>query len=64
MTLDADYFRARAIEERDRATKATSQNIADIHGELAMKYEALARQADLHPTMWVGWDGMSDVHSS
>lgn len=38
---DQDYFRARAEEERRRASQATAPNIANIHLELAAKYDEL-----------------------
>ncbi|MCL6729775.1 hypothetical protein [Sphingomonas hankyongi] len=38
---DQDYFRLRAEEERQRASQATSANIANIHLELAAKYDEL-----------------------
>ena len=46
---DADYYRARAIEERDMAQRANRENVAAIHDELARQYDALADQADLRP---------------
>ncbi|HEU0310163.1 MAG TPA: hypothetical protein VFR36_02935 [Sphingomicrobium sp.] len=58
---DQDYFRARAEEERRRASQATVPNIANIHLELAAKYDELvalyaplsdSRDADDSP-----WEG-------
>lgn len=56
---ELEYFRARAAEERSLAQKADQQRVARIHLELAEKYEALAREADQHPTLGAGWDDMS-----
>lgn len=61
MTSDVDYYRARALEERDRAEAASDPTSATIHRDLATKYEALAREADMQPTLRPGWDGMSDA---
>ena len=44
---DDEYFRARAIEERQAAADATKSDVALIHAELASLYEALARQPEL-----------------
>ena len=43
---DVAYFRQRAIEERERSGTAASPSIAEIHLSLAMKYEAMAEQAE------------------
>lgn len=48
---DQDYYRARAIEERERAGSSDSANVREIHDELARLYEALAEQAELRPTL-------------
>ncbi len=44
---DIEYYRARAVEEREAATDASRSNIAAIHEELARLYEALAEQPEL-----------------
>jgi len=44
---DEEYFRARAIEERQAAADATKTEVAMIHEELARLYEALADQPEL-----------------
>ena len=44
---DEEYFRARAIEERQAAADATKSEVALIHAELARLYEALARRPEL-----------------
>ena len=46
---DADYYRNRAAEERDRAATADRPAIAEIHLELAQKYERLASEANAQP---------------
>jgi hypothetical protein len=43
MPHDSDYFRARAMEERERADKADRVYLAKLHKELA---EQLDRRAD------------------
>lgn len=48
---DADYYRARAIEERGLAKDADRANVAAIHEELSRQYDALAEQAELRPTL-------------
>lgn len=61
MTSDVDYYRARAFEERERAATPSDPHIASIHGDLAAKYEALASEADVQPTLQPSWDGISDA---
>ena len=46
-TEDDDYFRARAIEERQAAADSTKSEVALIHEELARLYEAMAEQPEL-----------------
>lgn len=48
---DQDYYRARAIEERERAGSSERANVREIHEELARLYEALAEQAELRPRL-------------
>ena len=48
---DHDYYRARAIEERERANSSDRSNVREIHEELARLYEALAEQAELRSTI-------------
>ena len=43
---DADYYRARAIEQRGWANDAELPDVAAIHRELAQKFEGLADQYD------------------
>ncbi len=44
---EIEYYRARAIEEREAAADASQSNVAAIHEELARLYEALADQPEL-----------------
>ena len=46
MPHDADYYRARAIEQRGRAEEADRADVAAIHRELARKFDRLAEQCD------------------
>ena len=48
---DTEYYRARAIEERELALKAERQDVAAIHEELARQYQALVDKAELRPTL-------------
>jgi hypothetical protein len=48
---DIDYYRARAIEERERASVADRQDVAEIHLELARLYDALVKEPALRPTL-------------
>ncbi|MFL6721966.1 MAG: hypothetical protein ACJ8FT_09230 [Sphingomonas sp.] len=44
MTQDPDYFRRRAAEARDAACSKDEPQQAEIAGELALAYAALARR--------------------
>ena len=46
MPHDADYYRARAIEERGRAATAGRVYLSAIHRELAEHLEQRAEQCD------------------
>jgi len=46
MPHDADYYRARAIEERERAQDADRVYLAAIHRELAHQLERRADECD------------------
>jgi hypothetical protein len=46
---DADYFRARAADERRRIQHAASIRARRIHREMAEHYETLARLLDHQP---------------
>lgn len=45
-SADAQYFRARALEERQRAVGAASPVVRAVHLEFAMRYEHLAGELD------------------
>lgn len=47
---NSDYYRARAIEERWLARDAGRTDVATIHEELAIQYDALAEQLELRPS--------------
>lgn len=61
MASDTEYYRARANEERDRAAMATDPSIANVHRDLAAKYEAQAKAAEAQPPLWRDLDDMSDA---
>lgn len=46
---DVEYYRARAIEEREHALAADRQDVAAIHLELARLYDALVAEPELRP---------------
>ena len=46
MPDDADYYRARAIEQRGLAVDADIPHVAAIHRELARQYDRLAERCD------------------
>jgi hypothetical protein len=48
---DVEYYRARAAAERELAEASENAEVAGIHEELAVQYEALVEQADLRPTL-------------
>jgi len=48
---DVEYYRARAATERERAQASENADVAAIHEELAIQYEALVEQAALRPTL-------------
>ena len=58
-TSDKDYYRARALEERDRAQTANERKIAAIHRDLAKKYEALEKEVERQPNFRSARDAMS-----
>ena len=45
---DREYYRQRASVERAKARTVAHERAADIHAELAEKYEALAKQSSRH----------------
>ena len=55
---DADYYRARAIEERWLVRDATCESEAVIHSELATRYDFLADELEAQP----GNDPVASTH--
>ena len=51
MSSDTEYYRQRAIRERELALKSERQNVAAIHEELARQYQALVDKAKLRPKL-------------
>jgi hypothetical protein len=50
MSLEVvDYYRRRALEERERAAKADDPDAANAHQELARHYEGLLARAEMLP---------------
>ena len=54
---DIAYYLARAVDERERASQANSESIAQIHLDLAEKYEALADEAAVTSRQRSDWGG-------
>jgi hypothetical protein len=50
---DIDYYRARAIEEREQALAADRQDVAAIHLELARLYDALVNEPAIRPKLHI-----------
>jgi hypothetical protein len=50
-STDIEYYRARAIEEREHALAADRQNVAEIHMELARLYDALVNEPGIRPKL-------------
>jgi uncharacterized membrane protein len=48
---DTEYYRERAIKQRQMALKAERQDVAAIHEELAHLYQVLVDQAALRPKL-------------
>ena len=46
---DVEYYRRRAIEERERAAKADNAEAAKAHQDLARHYEGIIARAELLP---------------
>ena len=51
LPTDVEYYRARAIEEREQALAADRQDVAEIHLELARLYNALVNEPAIRPTL-------------
>lgn len=45
-TDDLEYYRLRAVDERALAESAADSRVAEIHRELADKYDALASEGE------------------
>ena len=52
---DIDYFRQRAAQERDHASAAERENVAEIHLELARLYDAMVNEPALRPTLRIAF---------
>ncbi|MDP9422368.1 MAG: hypothetical protein M3Q19_05955 [Pseudomonadota bacterium] len=52
---DIEYYRKRAVRQRELALAAESPGIAKIHLELALKYDELVELAEPRPTLGVNW---------
>lgn len=50
---DVDYYRGRAIEEREMALAADRQDVAAIHLELACLYDALVQVPSIRPKLHI-----------
>jgi hypothetical protein len=50
-SYDTEYYRRRAVQERDMALQADRANVAAIHEELARRYQALVDRAELRPSL-------------
>ena len=48
---DVEYYRARAVEEREQALAAHRENVSEIHFELARLYDALVNEPAIRPTL-------------
>jgi hypothetical protein len=46
---DVEYYRRRALEERERAARAENAEAANAHQELARHYEGLVARAEMLP---------------
>ena len=45
-STDIEFYRRRAIEERERAAMSADSEVAKIHLELAARYDALSEDGD------------------
>lgn len=46
---DIEYYRRRALEERERAANAESPEASNAHQELARHYEGIVARAEMLP---------------
>lgn len=58
---DVEYYRRRALEERERAAKADTREASKAHLELAQHYEGLVERADLLPLKRSNMAGRNDA---
>lgn len=47
--VDVEYYRRRALEERERAAKTDNPEAAHAHQELARHYEGLVARKEMLP---------------
>lgn len=47
--VDLEYYRQRAVTERELARASERANVAEIHDELARQYQALVDHEELRP---------------
>lgn len=52
-SADLSYYRERAKIERERARSSSSEDIAEIHEELARLYDTLVAHESLRPTLHI-----------
>jgi hypothetical protein len=58
---DVEYYRRRAIEERERAARADNPEAAEAHQGLARHYERIVARADLLPLKRGGAANQNDA---
>ncbi len=52
---DIEYYQARANEERSLVVMSPNDEVAAIHVELAVQYEALVREPSLRSSFRIKW---------
>ena len=50
-SVDTEYYRQRAVDERAMALRSERRDVAAIHEELARQYQALVDTAELRPPL-------------
>lgn len=51
-----EYYRGRAVEERDAAAGSADPDVAELHGRMARLFESLANEMDRpRPAIAPGW---------
>jgi hypothetical protein len=58
---DVEYYRRRAIEERERAARADHPEAARAHQDLARHYEGIVAHADMLPLKRGGAANQNDA---